>query len=364
MKKIFYGLILLFGLFLVSCKDSKESYKDKGYTSTVQFDFNGGILTNAVTDITNSIKYAFEPNSYICDPTELPNCVLKKQGFDFLGWYKDADLTEPWDFKKDKITEDIVLYAKWGTKIVYSYTLAYVDEAGTEQSLYTYTVEAKDTFSDFLSKANTREGYTAYGFFKDKNLTSPWDVAFQHPGGEESLDVKVYVRYIKGTYTLVSTLEELNSATGSIYLLNDINCNGQALKFAREFSGTLEGNGHTISNFTIEAQNRAILRYSIFSSLLDGASIQNVTFDGATILLPTKTVRELSIAGLAGEASGNVTISNVEVKNSKVIIPEGLSLSSGGTLTIKIDQPVYIFDEEKLIVKNFKSNYEVIDQRG
>ncbi len=50
-------------LWLCSCKEKTQNYKDKGYTSTVIFDFNGGIFTNAVTDVKDSIKYAFEPGS-------------------------------------------------------------------------------------------------------------------------------------------------------------------------------------------------------------------------------------------------------------------------------------------------------------
>lgn len=31
----------------------------------------------------------------------------------FAGWYKDESCTIPWDFDADKVTEDIILYAKW-----------------------------------------------------------------------------------------------------------------------------------------------------------------------------------------------------------------------------------------------------------
>ncbi len=351
-------------LWLCSCKEKTQNYKDKGYTSTVIFDFNGGIFTNAVTDVKDSIKYAFEPGSFICDPTDLPNCVLKKEGFDFLGWYKDKDLTIPWYFGKDKVIEDTTLYAKWGVTIKYTYTLTYVDEETKEEkSLYTYRVEAQEEFADFLNQANTRENYTAFGFYQDKDLKNPWNEKYKHPGGEESLDIKVYVKYIKGVYTLVSTYEELVKATGNIYLLNSIDCGGNALKFAREFDKELEGNGYTIGNFKIEAANRPILKYSIFSSLLDGAKIKNVIFDNAFIEIPTRTLRELRIAGLAGEATGTVTIENVRVTNAKIIVPAGLIISSGGAMSIETEKAVYDSSNANLIIKDFNSSYVVEDLR-
>jgi uncharacterized repeat protein (TIGR02543 family) len=36
-----------------------------------------------------------------------------KSGYTFEGWYKEATLTNAWDFETDTVTEDITLYAKW-----------------------------------------------------------------------------------------------------------------------------------------------------------------------------------------------------------------------------------------------------------
>ena len=46
------------------------------------------------------------------------------------GWYKDAGLTEEWDFASDKLGEsDLILYAKWETK---TYTITWLDENADE----------------------------------------------------------------------------------------------------------------------------------------------------------------------------------------------------------------------------------------
>ncbi|MEY9980168.1 InlB B-repeat-containing protein [Lysinibacillus sp. RC79] len=37
----------------------------------------------------------------------------KKEGYTFIGWYKNKDFTKAWDFAKDVVTTDLTLYARW-----------------------------------------------------------------------------------------------------------------------------------------------------------------------------------------------------------------------------------------------------------
>jgi len=67
--------------------------------NTVKFESNGG---SAVGDVTGMI------GSIISRPTH-----PTKAGYLFVGWYKDAALTNPWNFVSDKVRADITLYAKW-----------------------------------------------------------------------------------------------------------------------------------------------------------------------------------------------------------------------------------------------------------
>ena len=36
-----------------------------------------------------------------------------RDGYSFTGWYKDIYLNEQWDFGKDTVTDNMVLYAGW-----------------------------------------------------------------------------------------------------------------------------------------------------------------------------------------------------------------------------------------------------------
>jgi uncharacterized repeat protein (TIGR02543 family) len=73
---------------------------------TVTFNANGGSSVAAL-DIVDGGK-ATKPT----DPT--------KPGFTFDGWYKEAALTNAWNFAQDVVTQDVTLYAKWNPVAVSS----------------------------------------------------------------------------------------------------------------------------------------------------------------------------------------------------------------------------------------------------
>jgi len=69
-------------------------------TYIVSFNSSGG---SVVADITADYS------TTITEPVD----QTTKEGYIFLGWYKEAGLTNAWNFTVDKVTEDILLYAKW-----------------------------------------------------------------------------------------------------------------------------------------------------------------------------------------------------------------------------------------------------------
>lgn len=92
---------------LVSLKDGTDSY-----AVSVQD------LTVTVTD-TCTIR--LDPCNGD-DPTEVTAKIGSKlekpadpvrEGYTFTGWYRDPDLTQPWDFDNDTVTENMTLYAGW-----------------------------------------------------------------------------------------------------------------------------------------------------------------------------------------------------------------------------------------------------------
>lgn len=69
-------------------------------TYTVTFNSNGG------TEVPDTTEVPY--NTVITAPTP-PTRI----GYTFGGWYKEAGLTNPWNFETDTVTKDTELYAKW-----------------------------------------------------------------------------------------------------------------------------------------------------------------------------------------------------------------------------------------------------------
>ena len=98
--------------FLVSLPDGSGSYPCEANELTVilttecvvRFETNGG------TEIEDIIAVYGETLTRPEDPV--------REGKQFVGWYKDIHLSEPWDFASDIVKGSMTLYAKWEDVIV------------------------------------------------------------------------------------------------------------------------------------------------------------------------------------------------------------------------------------------------------
>ena len=107
MKKLLALFLLLITLitsaFIISCGDDDT---EEPKTVTITFNSNGGSVVERQVFIAGE-KYQLE--------------IPTKEGYEFIGWYKDAEfkmLVSSSDFSSN---EDATLYAKWGEQGVYFY---------------------------------------------------------------------------------------------------------------------------------------------------------------------------------------------------------------------------------------------------
>lgn len=107
-------------------------------------------------------------------------------------------------------------------------------------------------------------------------------------------------------------------STEKYYIANDLDFSSYSwtpIVADRIFRGTLNGNGKTISNLTIDYNSSSIAYSGIFPRL-DGATITNISFDNVQIVsFSSSTTR---VAGLiAGDAynAKDVNLSNITVNN-------------------------------------------------
>lgn len=84
------AISLLACVVLCSCDNTK-------YTVQLDMNYSGSGETTSVTT-GSKLSVSEEP---------------KREGYNFIGWFKDKNLAQKWDNGKDKVTEGLTLYAGW-----------------------------------------------------------------------------------------------------------------------------------------------------------------------------------------------------------------------------------------------------------
>lgn len=115
------------------------TWSDPSRVHSVSYDLNGGTAYENGEALTDGIH-----SETVITGARLtaPSAELKKEFYVFGGWYKDAACTIPWNFDKDKVTENLVLHAKWDPE---SYEITYELDGGTNSEANPATYTAEDT---------------------------------------------------------------------------------------------------------------------------------------------------------------------------------------------------------------------------
>ena len=96
---------------------------------------------------------------------------------------------------------------------------------------------------------------------------------------------------------------------------------------SKAFTGTFDGNGHTISNFK---QTSSTSDYGFFGYLAEGAQIKNINFEN--VYLNMTRYSDTYIGVVAGRAESGSSIENVKVSNLKIKV--STSSTSGKTFYV------------------------------
>ncbi|MDE7262734.1 MAG: InlB B-repeat-containing protein [Oscillospiraceae bacterium] len=158
--------MLLAGTLLNGCGQSEH---------TVQFDENysgGSVSSQTVMAV---------------DASNAP----VREGYLFLGWYKDAGLTQPWDDTKDKVKSDMTLYAGWDKDTGDSIT-----EPGNDKG-----------FTDLTSPESQEASYDYQAFFRPAM-----------DGSEQPYVGDTMPFYENGVYYIYYLKEKGDSRNHSIFL--------------------------------------------------------------------------------------------------------------------------------------------------
>lgn len=324
--------VLCLSLFCLTGCDDTDIYASR---VKVVFKLEGGVYRSTQSDVVYYLGEKDGTSKKIYDPVVTSGEEMTNAEYKFVGWFRDrieegdkVVYRNKWDFELDRVGDDgITLYACWRR---YTYNVCYRDDDGELQVLGEYSVDAGEPFEDYDSFDDARTGYTSLDVYRTES-GEIWDENFTHPGGDEDLAVNVVVDYLKGDYKLVRTARELKaSRNGNIYLMNDIDFEGEKFAGFGNYRGTLNGNGHAIKNFSIDYTSgrdglvtnsalendgdhngRNLLVLSLFGNV-DGAVVENVRFENVTFDVNTTftTTAGIYVAPLALTAK-NSTFENV-----------------------------------------------------
>jgi len=153
-------------------------YKEASLTN--RWDFTNDVVTEPTTLYAKwqleKYEMTFNTNGGSTLPSQMVDYSTKaakpsdptKLGYTFVGWYKEAALTNRWDFTNDVVTEPTTLYAKWQLA---KYEVTFNADGGSTlpSQMVDYSTKAAEP------SAPTKLGYTFSGWYKEAALTNRWD---------------------------------------------------------------------------------------------------------------------------------------------------------------------------------------------
>lgn len=111
--------------------------------------------------------------------------VPVRQGYLFVGWYKDQSFTQKWDYEVDVVNADIQLYAKWAKK---EYMVSFYDENGEILKIESYDYRESVTYPE-IEEAQDKK---FVGWFTDKEKT----MLFIEGSAMPANNLKLYGKWI------------------------------------------------------------------------------------------------------------------------------------------------------------------------
>lgn len=376
-RLILMALLLVVALLAAGCKDGGsifQQYDAAGCTVSVKFDANGGYFTTNTSVIWNYFDpTAIQPGSdgKVQIPLLSPEDEIRgnnaftavNNGYFLAGWYAQRTETigedgktqyvyaEPWDFNTDVLSIDpngsytsaepvLTLYAAWVPLFeIQLYdrasgecvsTMTFDPSHGSEFALPAWDVK---TGAMEMHQFPQRKGYTFNGAYYDpygqepvagETILHPGTVDYVNGAGKNGT-LKLYVDYLEGEWYQIHNAAQFvdhASVSGNYILCADLDFSDEiwptSLMYGN-FSGTIQGNGHTISNVAIQQKNNSKTNAGLFGTL--SGTITDVRFDNITFTIQSGArVAGASYGLFAGTISESAVVSGVSIMSSTLQI--------------------------------------------
>ncbi len=159
---------------------AQDNYCVKGYSTSLEGSFFVDFNSNGGTEVDSQVVAAGEKATEPAAPT--------KEGTTFAGWYKDAALTQPFNFDTDTVSADITLYAAW------EYGITYELDGGTNAAANPATYIAGVGVASFADA--TKAGYAFDGWWsEDGKASGDWGTQVTGISATQTGDVALYAKW-------------------------------------------------------------------------------------------------------------------------------------------------------------------------
>ena len=258
-----------------------------------------------------------------------------RAGFNFLGWYADADLTTPFDFTTP-LTQSTVAYAKWST--------SYIDENGNTQVIEDltkltgyeseltsgwYLVDDNITYSNSLQISDDVNIILADGVTMNVTCYANYNEICAHsPLYGENGNLTIYGQSNQTGAIRTNTTNGIKVAKNNSFDVANITVNGGAVTAISASTGAYNG---------INAQNLTVNRGSITASGAAGYGInaENLTINGGVVTIPENSAGINATSIVINDGSVSVTaIGAYGIKSESVSVNGGnVSATASGNTT-------------------------------
>lgn len=382
-KKIKVTMVALMsmaiGAIATGCAGEATPYEvnDKdNYSVSVKFDANGGTFTTNTSIIVDSynVEHMSTNSEGLAEiPLIAPDNEVRgndaftavNNGYFFAGWYeerienKDSEgnvtytYANKWDFDKDVLKVDgdkdysskepvMTLYAAWVPMFeIEFYNLGsgeYIDKLTFDPTnmdkINIPTWDEKTgqiNMFDFPKKA----GYTFKNVYYDAEGTLLVEgTEIEHTGsvdyttgtGKDNV-MKLYVDWTEGEWYRIYTVEQFldnASVNGCYEIYADLDFTEaiwpSSLMYGN-FSGKINGNGHTLKNIAVTQTNNSKISAGLFGTLTETSSVKDVIFENVNFTIKSGTRMQGTCFGLlAGVIATDADIQSVKVLSSTLNI--------------------------------------------
>ena len=368
-KGILLFILLLTALLVTGCAQEPTPYEvndAEHFTVSVKYDANGGTFTTNTSVIVDSYDAAATGGKIAL---LRPDNALRRNdaftavnnGYFLAGWYRECNLQADgtyvyagrWDFENDLLEVDpagtytsaepvLTLYAAWIPMFEVNFR-----DLQTGEILETYTFDPnsgasltvpaldEETGAVEMYQFPARSGYTFDSVYYDaegmKIVDTPevvhtGTVNFEN-GTAENGTMDLYINWTEGEWYHIYNVQQFldNASVSGNYVLHaDLDFEGQiwptSLMYGN-FAGSIEGNGHTISNVELTQTNNSKVNAGLFGHLTEKAKLSGLTFENVTFTIKAGTrVVGTSFGLLSGTISGDAVLENINIAASKLQI--------------------------------------------